>query len=652
MECKRRKTQGLYWGGPEQRLPTISNWRFDENGGTVSGTVANLWACDAHPKELSTQKGELGAIQEGSQFTTPPVIDPCAVNHYSLIQTESGSWYRLLGEDKPPRISNWRFDKNRGTVSGTVIGDQAIRDGSPFTTSRLKDPSAASQFAIVETESGSEYELLNAADAPWRSTSNTEKQCFDYLDQHPNLLEEISWYGFGGTWESYQAAQREADRLPIHINSDHLLAAAVRIRTDARLKRNAKEPIRFVRIEKDPAFAYGRLSKKYAGKFELLHHEEYKEETYWHDDNKLIEGLDYVTTWDGTEYLSRRKCPGYWPGRSLGQTEFYEETREVRSNSDQSFGRCFIIEGVFFLWPMDPKGFLCPRRPYNKWHLQGMYTKGEALCYILSLPKKSSQRGILMKFFVQNRLVPVLIKQLYKLVSDYELGTPIRGDDWDSNDGPPFQILNTGIPSSILNSDSACNIINSAPKPRQKKVIRGFAKLNGQKGWKANLFFPVNPVWESDLSENPIIYDVAWYKKYPKRGVERLGFPRERGGRHSFRRSSYAVFTNLVDVCELFQNEKKIARAYFKGFVPPGYGNKYSYDKVKEYIICQSISCGSPLSCVETKELKSGTQKLFRCTKVCADGKKCPFGFVLGSDFRGYYIDCHSRCCKWHICDD
>ncbi|EJK68661.1 hypothetical protein THAOC_10140, partial [Thalassiosira oceanica] len=49
-----RKTQGLYWGGPEQRLPTISNWRFDENGGTVSGTVANLWACDAHPKELST----------------------------------------------------------------------------------------------------------------------------------------------------------------------------------------------------------------------------------------------------------------------------------------------------------------------------------------------------------------------------------------------------------------------------------------------------------------------------------------------------------------------------------------------------------------------------------------------------------------------
>ena len=35
-------------------------------------------------------------------------------------------------------------------------------------------------------------------------------------------------------------------------------------------------------------------------------------------------------------------------------------------------------------------------------------------------PKQSPQRGILMKFFVQNRLVPVTTKQLYKLVSDYE----------------------------------------------------------------------------------------------------------------------------------------------------------------------------------------------------------------------------------------
>ncbi|EJK72771.1 hypothetical protein THAOC_05662, partial [Thalassiosira oceanica] len=97
----------------------------------------------------STQKGELGAIQEGSQFTTPPVIDPSAVNQYSLIKTESGSWYRPLGEDEPPRISNWRFDKNRGTVSGTVIGDQAIRDGFPFTTSLLKDPESGSKRGYI-----------------------------------------------------------------------------------------------------------------------------------------------------------------------------------------------------------------------------------------------------------------------------------------------------------------------------------------------------------------------------------------------------------------------------------------------------------------------------------------------------------------------
>jgi len=640
MECKRRKTQGLYWGGPEQRLPTISNWRFDENGGTVSGTVANLWACDAHPKELSTQKGELGAIQEGSQFTTPPVIDPSAVNQYSLIQTESGSWYRLLGEDKPPRISNWRLDKNRGTVSGTVIGDQAIRDGSPFTTSRLKDPSAASQFAIIETESGSEYELLNAADASTRSTSHTEKQGFDYLEQHPELLKEIGHLEKIGRPAERCVAAREAARLPKHI-SDNLLAEAVRIGKVGKRRTNSKGHIRFIVRNYKPAYAVGRLAEKEAGKFELLHPRDFQDDAYYHENNKI----DYleVHPWG---IRSSKKVMGHWPGPFLKKELYRGAMREFRSAGE--WGRCFIIEGLFFLWPLVPKGYLCPRRPNNKWHQQEMYTKGEALCYILSLPKQSSQRRILMEFFVQNKLVPVAIASLYKLVKDHESGNQVRGDDWDSNEGPPFQLLTNGIPGSILNGYYKYGA--TVPKcNKTKKLIRGCAKLDGQKGWKAQLKFSVIPMREWAVSQNPIVYDVAWSRDefeagggFNGRTCLELNFPKNIRERGDFR-----------DVCELFQNQDTVMRAYFEGFVPPGYGNRYSFDKVKEYIICQSFLCGSPVSCVESKDLKSGTQKIFRCTKKCADGaKKCPFGFILKSDFRGYYIDCQSdTCCKWHLCD-
>ena len=231
-----------------------------------------------------------------------------------------------------------------------------------------------------------------------------------------------------------------------------------------------------------------------------------------------------------------------------------------------------------------------------------------------------------------------------KHVEYHESGNQVRGDDWDSNEGPPFQLLTNGIPSSILNGYYKYDA--TVPKCiKTKKLIRGFPKLDGQKGWKAKLKFSVIPMRGWAVSENPIVYDVVKYTTYDDfngRVLKELNFPKDIRKRGNFR-----------DVCELFQNQDMVMRAYFEGFVPPGYGNRYSFDKVKEYIICQSFLCGSPVSCVESKELKSGTQKIFRCTKKCADGaEKCPFGFNLKSDFRGYYIDCQSNtCCKWHLCD-
>ena len=631
-EVKRMKRkQGLFWGD-KRSIPEISCWRFDKNSWTVSGIIR----CWFNPE-----------IRDGSQFTTSPVIDPSAVNQYALIETESGSWYRLEDEDKPDRISNWRVDKNRGTVSGTVIGDRAIRrdrakntgsdrakrDGSQFTTSRLKDPSTASQFTIVRTESGWEYELLNAADAPSRCTSNMEKQGFDHLEQHPELLPDLQFVGFGGTWAAFLAAKRESERLPKHINSDYLLAEAVRIRTIAKGKTNSKQPIRSIIRDLAPSYAVGRLAEKNAGKFELLDEMQFTYYAYDHKNNKI----DYLKVLP-SGVISCRKIKGHWPGPFLRKGLFRGEMREFRSPGKSH--RCFIIEGVFFLWPLVPTGYLCPRRPNNKWHEQGMYTKGEALCYILSLPKQSSQRRIFMEFLVQNNLVPVARARLYKLVKDHESGSQVRGDDWDSNEGPPFQMLTSGIPGHILNGDYYAEV---ASCNKTKKVIRGCAKLEGRKGWKAQLKFPVNEMWKDEVSENPVVYDIVWQTEHRiyQRFMKQLSFPKDIKTHGTFK-----------DVCELFQNKKNIERAYFQGFYPPGYGNRYSFDKVKEYIICQSIVCGSPVNCFLSKDLKSGTQKIFRCTKKCADGKRCPFGFVLKCDFRGYYIDCQSsQCCKWHLCD-
>ena len=167
-----------------------------------------------------------------------------------------------------------------------------------------------------------------------------------------------------------------------------------------------------------------------------------------------------------------------------------------------------------------------------------------------------------MEFFVQNKLVPVAIASLYKLVKDYESGNPVRGDDWGSNEGPVFQQLNSGIPSSILNG--YYNYGAKVPTcDKSKKLIRGCAKLTREKGWKAKLKFPVGLMREREFSENPIVYDIAWYKKNERR-IKELNFPKD------IRRiRQYGAA--FEDVCEFFQNKEDIVRAYFVGFIPPGF---------------------------------------------------------------------------------
>ncbi|KAL7527992.1 hypothetical protein ACHAWF_002393 [Thalassiosira exigua] len=63
----------------------------------------------------------------------------------------------------PPVISNWRYDSSRGTVSGTVANHPTIRDGDRITTSPVRNPDGIDENLVVQTKSGSRYKLSNVA---------------------------------------------------------------------------------------------------------------------------------------------------------------------------------------------------------------------------------------------------------------------------------------------------------------------------------------------------------------------------------------------------------------------------------------------------------------------------------------------------------
>ncbi|KAL3809304.1 hypothetical protein ACHAXA_009428 [Cyclostephanos tholiformis] len=63
----------------------------------------------------------------------------------------------------PPIISNWKYESSKGTISGTVTNHPTIRDGDRITTSPIKDQAVVYENSIVETSSGSKYKLSNVA---------------------------------------------------------------------------------------------------------------------------------------------------------------------------------------------------------------------------------------------------------------------------------------------------------------------------------------------------------------------------------------------------------------------------------------------------------------------------------------------------------
>lgn len=63
----------------------------------------------------------------------------------------------------PPIINKWRYDSSKGTISGIVTNHPTIPNGDRITTSPVMNPGGIDQNIIVQTKSGSKYKLSSVA---------------------------------------------------------------------------------------------------------------------------------------------------------------------------------------------------------------------------------------------------------------------------------------------------------------------------------------------------------------------------------------------------------------------------------------------------------------------------------------------------------
>jgi len=123
--------------------PLIENW-YVGGQGEVLGVVSN------HP-----------TLPDGTSITTSQLKDPGSTKDNKVVQTISGSSYRL-GRGATPLIENWYIGGD-GEVIGVVSDHPILRDGTAITTSPLKDSRSAKDNKVVQTASGSRYKLGRGA---------------------------------------------------------------------------------------------------------------------------------------------------------------------------------------------------------------------------------------------------------------------------------------------------------------------------------------------------------------------------------------------------------------------------------------------------------------------------------------------------------
>jgi len=78
-------------------------------------------------------------------------------------RNNDGVYCPPLSAAGPPVINNWRYESSKGTISGTVTNHPTIRDGDRITTSPVKNPEGVNENLLVQTKSGSKYKLSSVA---------------------------------------------------------------------------------------------------------------------------------------------------------------------------------------------------------------------------------------------------------------------------------------------------------------------------------------------------------------------------------------------------------------------------------------------------------------------------------------------------------
>ncbi|EJK75862.1 hypothetical protein THAOC_02401 [Thalassiosira oceanica] len=394
--------------------------------------------------------------------------------------------------------------------------------------------------------------------------------------------------------------------------------------------------------------------------------------------------------------------------RTTAQTQFRLTQIEYSSDTHHNKGifidprSYFQIDGVYEVQPHNPRETEIYRLNYetgtsrraspakvfencephaHTWHSKGMYSKGEALCYLISVPKGRQLRRLIL-FMTQNKLVPVQASSLYALVAKYRKDEEVRrkqvlhnqvlynskyaikGNNWSCDSGNVLVILpnfaednieyvfekKVRMPALPGSSSSEVKIVKKTsrtlPKNRHKmRCLKATdtpkTRLIGKRCWKGQLFLPVLFYWDGDVPGSSADLDKEVY------------------------------FSNIVEDfgdCRA-RDHNGDDRMYFTRFDPPenieDISSSQSFIKLREFIKkSSSDQCGLVISSNGGSK-RDDRHVWFGCRSCIFDypsslrlkekkAKKtsnyCPFGFQLRWDDKGYYIHLKNSSCPWHTC--
>lgn len=272
------------------------------------------------------------------------------------------------------------------------------------------------------------------------------------------------------------------------------------------------------------------------------------------------------------------------------------------------------------------------------------YTKRQALKCIKDTIKGSEERGALIQFMVENKLVPNRTA-LYRLIRTYEDGMAIGSNKWGAK-GQPKHEDHVERNSKQKTVTKRTFIDWDMDNSRKEELGYPRFKLQGKSGWRGSILLYVKHVrFCTDVNMSPA-------GGYCKQDICKY-------------------IGNLKDEDNHYARDQNVCKLYFrKDLCPPPNDNEMkdggrnkTFAKLKHYIQMQSRETGSPVICCGGDNREKYRHKRFACKHKywCSrerKEKRCPFSFQVRWDEHGYYIHLLNSPenfrpfgCTWHLCD-